>query len=149
MNEVAKFIKCHKTTVRCWLNRWKETKDLSDRSRTETSRITTAEDDKLIVDLVEQNIDQGITINQIQEGLEDRGVNTSRHTVENCLLEAGFNYSKPFSKPLLSPQHQRNRLNWVKSMKNYAWNKIIVSDETTIRLNAVKNTFGKDLVDAR
>ena len=138
-----------KTTVRLWFNRWKETKDHSDRPRTERSRITTAEDDELIVDLAKQDVGQGITTKQIQEELEDRVVNTSRRTVENCLFEAGFNYSKPFSKSLLSPQYQRNRLNWAKSMKNYDWNKIIVSDETTVRLNAGKNIFGKDLVDAR
>ncbi|CAF1354373.1 unnamed protein product, partial [Rotaria sordida] len=141
VSQVAKLIKCHKTTVRRWLDRWEETKDLNDRPRTGRSRIKTAEDDKLIVDLAEQDIDEGITTKQVQEELEDRGVNISRRTVENRLIEAGFNYSKPLSKPLLSPKHQRNRLIWAKSMKNYDWNKIIVSDETTIRLNAVKKYF--------
>ena len=112
-------------------------------SRTGRSRIRRAEDDKLIVDLAEQDIDEGITTTQIQEELEDLGVNISRRTVENRLLEAGFDYSKPLSKPLLSPQHQRNRIIWAKSMENYDWNKIIVSDETTIRLDAVKKYCGQ------
>ena len=90
----------------------KKQKTFSDRPRTGRSRIKIAEDDKLIMNLAEQDIDEGITTKQIQEELEDRGVNISRRTVENRLLEAKFNDSKP----LLSPQHQRNRLIWIKSM---------------------------------
>ena len=123
------------------LDRWEETKDLSDRSRTGRSRITTDEDDKLIMDLAKQDIGEGIITKQIQEELEDRAVKISRRAVENCLFEAGFDYSKPLSKPVLSPQHPHNRLISAKSMKTYDWNKIIVSDETTIRLNAVKKYF--------
>ena len=40
-NEVAKIIKCNKTTV----ERWKETEDLNDRSRKERSCVTAAAED--------------------------------------------------------------------------------------------------------
>ena len=35
----AKVLKCHKTTVKRWLDRWEETKDLSDRIRSGTQEI--------------------------------------------------------------------------------------------------------------
>lgn len=119
VNQVRKVMKCHKTTVKRWLDRRKETKDLSDRQRQGRSRVTTAEDDQLIVNLVQQDIDEGITSKQIQEELQKQGVNISRTTVQRRLGKAGFNYTKPLSKPLLSQKHQHYRLTWVKSMKNY------------------------------
>ena len=114
-NEVAKIIKCNKTTVK----RWKETKDLNDRPRKERSRVTTAAEDQLIVDLVPQDVDEGRTSQQIQQELQCVGANVSVRTVRNRLVETGFKYSSPLSKPLLSEQHQRYRLNWAQSMKNY------------------------------
>ncbi|CAF1490336.1 unnamed protein product [Rotaria sordida] len=131
-------MKCYKTTVKRWLERWTETKDLSGRGR---PRVTIAEDDQLIVDLVQQDVDEGITSKQVQQELQHQGVNVSLRTVQHGLVEAGFSYSRPLSKPLLSEQHRRYRLLWAQSMKNYDWNKIIISDETTIRLNSVRKCF--------
>ncbi|CAF4351823.1 unnamed protein product [Rotaria sp. Silwood2] len=125
-------MKCHKKTVKHWLHRWEETKDLSDRARQAISRITTAEDDQLIVDLVQQDVDEGITSKQIQQELQNQGVNASLRTVQHRLVEAGFKYSRILSKPLLSQQHQHDRLTWAQSMTSYDWNKIILTDETTI-----------------
>ena len=51
-NEVVKIIKCNTITVKRWFKRWKETKDLNDRSRKGRSCVTTAAADQLIVDLV-------------------------------------------------------------------------------------------------
>ena len=114
ISQVSKIVKCHKTTVKRWLARGNETKDLSDRPRQGRSRVTTAEDDQLIVDMVQQDVDEGITSNQIQQELQHQDVNISRSTVQRRLGEAGFNYSRPLSKPLLSQQHQRYRLTWAK-----------------------------------
>ena len=114
-----KIIKCNKTTVKRWFKRWKETKDLNDRPRKGRSRVTTTAEDQLIVDLVQQDVDEGVTSQQIQQELQHEGVNVSVRTVRNRLVDAGFKYSKPLSKPLLFEQHQRYRLNWAQSMKSY------------------------------
>ena len=41
--KVAKIMKCHRNTVKLWLDRWEETKDLSGRSRPGPPRSTTAD----------------------------------------------------------------------------------------------------------
>ncbi|CAF4696373.1 unnamed protein product, partial [Rotaria sp. Silwood2] len=70
-----------------------------------------------------------------------QGVNLSLRTVQHRLVEAEFKYSRPLSKPLLSQQHQHNRLTWAQPMTSYDWNKIILIDETTIRLNSIRKYF--------
>ena len=50
-------MKCHRNTVKLWLDRWEETKDLSDRSRPGPPRSTTAEEDQLMVDLTTEEMD--------------------------------------------------------------------------------------------
>ncbi|CAF3084979.1 unnamed protein product [Rotaria sp. Silwood2] len=134
INQIPKVTKCHKTTVKRWLERWTQTKDLCEWVRQGRPRVTTAEDDQLIVDLVQQHVDEEITSKQIQQELQHEGVNVSLRTVQHRLVEAGFNYSRPLSKPLLSEPHRRYRLIWTQSLRNYDWNKIIISDEKTIRL---------------
>ena len=121
--------------------RWKETKDLNDRPRKGRSRVTIVAGDQLIVNLVQQDVNERITSQQIQQELQREGVHVIVRTVGNHLVEAGFKYSRPLSKPLLSEQHQHCRLNWAQLMKNYDWNKIILNDETTIRLNVVREYF--------
>ena len=140
-SKIVKIIKHNKTKAKRWLKRWKETKDLNDRPRKGTSHVTTAAEDQLIVDLVQQDVDEGITSQQIQQEFQREDINVSVRTVRNRLLEVGFKYSRLLSKPLLSEQRQRYRLNWAQSMKNCDWNKIILSDETTIRLNVARKYF--------
>ncbi|CAF0792472.1 unnamed protein product [Rotaria sordida] len=134
-------MKCHKTTVKRWLNRWTQTKDLSNLQKKGRSRVTTSEEDQMIVELVQEDMDEGITSEDIQQELRRQGTNISRSTIQNRLLEAGFKFSRPLSKPLLTQQHRRNRLIWAQSMQNYNWNKLIISNETTIRLHAVGKFF--------
>ena len=52
--------------------------------------------------LVEQDVDEGITSQQIQHELQREGVYVSVRTVRNRLVEAEFKYSRPLSKSLLS-----------------------------------------------
>jgi transposase len=44
-SKIAKIVKCNRKTVTHWLNRWEETKHLSDRPRCGAPRITTVEQD--------------------------------------------------------------------------------------------------------
>ncbi|CAF3287735.1 unnamed protein product [Rotaria sp. Silwood2] len=83
INQIAKVMKCNKTTVKRWINRWKETKDLSDRMRQGRLQATTAETDQLIVDLVQEDIEEGLTSKHIQQELQDQGVNISRAHEKN------------------------------------------------------------------
>ena len=59
----------------------------------------------------------------------------------NRLVETRFKYSRPLSKPLLSEQHERYRLNCAQSVKNYDWNKIILSDENNYSSECCSKIF--------
>ncbi|CAF4307022.1 unnamed protein product, partial [Rotaria sordida] len=80
-------MKCHKTTVKRWLNRWTQTKDLSNLQKKGRSRVTTSEEDQMIVELVQEDMDEGITSEDIQQELRRQGTNISRSTIQNRLLE--------------------------------------------------------------
>ena len=58
---IAKIVNCNRLTVTRWLKRWSEKKDLSDRQRIGRSRATTAEQDKVITNIIQQEIDEGLT----------------------------------------------------------------------------------------
>jgi len=38
-------------------------------------------------------------------------------------------------KPLLTEKHWKNRLQWAKAHRNFDWNKVIFTDESTFQLN--------------
>jgi len=51
---VAKTVHCGVTTVKRWLKRWKQSKDLSDSSRSGRPRATTPKQDQQVVSLAER-----------------------------------------------------------------------------------------------
>ncbi|CAF3253568.1 unnamed protein product, partial [Rotaria sp. Silwood2] len=110
---VAKAIKCAKSTVQYWLNRWKESKDLSDSKRIGRPRSTTKKVDQRISDLA--STDNIATTRDIQRVL-----------------------NLPISKPLLTEKHLQKRLEWAHAAGDMNWNRIIFSDETTVRLSQLK-----------
>ncbi|CAF4755927.1 unnamed protein product [Rotaria sp. Silwood2] len=61
INRIAKLVNCNRSTVVRWLKRWEETKDLSDRERKGRPRKTTTTDDEIVIGLVRQGVDEGLT----------------------------------------------------------------------------------------
>ena len=141
INRIAKIVNCNRSTVTRWLKRWSETKDLSDRQRIGRSRATTAEQDKVITNIVQQEVDEGLTSEMISHQTNDAGMNLSSRTIRRRLNEAGFKYSKPLQKPLLTQRHRNIRLSWARSLVNYSWNQMIVSDETVFRAHEIRKFF--------
>jgi transposase len=145
---VAKEVKCDRKTVKYWLDRWKESKDLYDASRSGRPRATTPKQDEQVLSLADQQM--FVTSRDIQNQLKRKGAEISERTVRRRLNEAGAKFSPPMSKPLLTEGHQKNRLKWAEAHLATNWDQVIFSDETTIRLNQVKrrvwNTPGKKKV---
>ena len=52
--DVAKVVHCSTSTVKYWLNRWNESKDLDDSPRSGRPRATTQEQDQRVVSLADQ-----------------------------------------------------------------------------------------------
>ena len=70
--KIAKIIKCHRNTVKLWLDRWEETKDRTDRSRPGPPRSITAVGDQLMVDLTTEEMDAASET--VQQELEKKKV---------------------------------------------------------------------------
>ena len=137
---IAKAIKCAKSTVQYWLNRWKESKDLSDSKRIGRPRSTTKKVGQRISDLASTNT------RAIQRVLKRKNVNISQETIRRRLKENVANFSLPISKPLLTEKHRQKRLDWARAASDMDWNRNIFSDETTVRLNQLKRgVFGNYL----
>ncbi|CAF3404354.1 unnamed protein product [Rotaria sp. Silwood2] len=134
--KVARLIHCDAKTVRYWRARWNETKDLSDESKSGRPRVTTAEEDEMILNEVEEN-DHPTSVS-IARGLKRKKVEVSYRTVHRRLKAAGYQFSTPLSKPLLTMKHKQRRLAWAKLMQDQDWDKIVFSDEYTISLGPVK-----------
>ena len=131
--KIAKIMKCHRNTVKRWLDRWEETKDLFDRSCLRPPRSTIADEDQLMVDLTTEKMDA--TSETVKQELEKKKVFVSNRTIRRRLHEVGLQYMRPLSKPLLNEQHRQRRVQWVREMKYYDWNLVMASDKTMIRLH--------------
>ena len=79
MKAVAKAIKCAKSTVQYWPNRWKESKDLSDSKRIGRPRSATKKVDQRVSDLDSTN--NGATTRGIQRALKRKHVDISQETI--------------------------------------------------------------------
>jgi len=70
--------------------------------------------------------------------MEERNVEISARTVRWHLHEAGGKYTNEILKPLLTDDHQRKWLQWVKEHRNFDWNHVIFTDESTFQLYSSK-----------
>ncbi len=136
LKAVAKVVKCHKTTVKYWLDRWKESKDLTDFPRSGRKRKTTPKQEKKILSLADSEM--FATNSDIGDRMKEKRAKISQRTVRRRLPEAGAKYNLPMSKPLLTEGHRKNRLKWAKRHRFTDWSRVIFSDETTAYLNRMK-----------
>ena len=111
-------------------------KNLNDRDRTGRAGATIPKQDQQIVLLAEQQT--FITSRDITNQLNRKRVRIDERTAGRRSNEAGAKYKRSLSKPLLTENHQMNRFKWTQDHKVMDYNQMIFSDETTIRLNCVK-----------
>jgi transposase len=105
---VAKAIHCGLTTVKYWLKRWKQSKDLSDANRSDRPRATTQKQNQQILSLTEQQT--FVTSRDITNKINKKGVKIDERTVRRRLNEAGAKYTQPLLKPLLTEGHRKKQL---------------------------------------
>ena len=134
--DVAKTVHCSMSTVKYWLNRWMQSKDLTDPIPSGRLCATTQKQDQGILSLAEEQ--PFTTAQDIKKQLERQGVVVSERTVCRRFNEAGARYSWSMTKPLLTEHHQQKHLRWAQQHKATDWNQVISSNETTVRLNCVK-----------
>ena len=129
-------MKCNTSTVIKWLTRWKIDKYLDDKTRSGRPRITTQEDDNLIINTT-LDVEEPTT-KKVRDHAQNQNLNVSERTIRRRLKDAGLRYCTPLSKPLLTLKHQQDRLRWAKQVQNQDWNNVIASDETTFRLTTIR-----------
>lgn len=133
MRETAKEVHCNEKTVREWVKRWQESKDLSDKPKPGRKRVTTQKEDKRILKLAKENED--ITAPEIRRELLKQNVDIHVRTIQRRLGEGGARYYGKLAKPLLGEKHRKKRLSWAKQHKDFDWDSVIFTDESTFRLN--------------
>jgi len=130
--KIAKRVRCSKSTAAYWVERYRENRDLSTTERSGRPRVTTAKQDERIVTLAEK--ENNIMATEIKKNMEERGVEISISTVRRRLREAGGKFTNEISKPLLTEEHRKKRLQWAKKHKNFDWSQVIFTDESTFQL---------------
>ena len=122
--DVAKAVHCSIYKVKYLLDRWKQSKDLTDSNRSGRPRATTQKQDQRIISLAK--VKTFITAQDISSKLNRQGVVVSGRTVRRRLNEAGARYNRPMSKPRLTEPHRKNRLRWAQHHKATDWNQVIL-----------------------
>ena len=84
---VAKAVHCAKSTVKYWLKRWIQIKDLKDSTRSGRPHVTTLKQDQRIISIAEK--ETFITTRDIANNLNRKQVVVSERTVQRRLNEAG------------------------------------------------------------
>jgi len=133
-------LKCSSTTVKKWVKRYKETGDVEEEKKAPRKRVTTIPQDKMIISTVEKNRDKSMP--KIHQQLKKKRVQCSLRTLHNRIQEVGIQSLPPIKKPLLNDSHQQLRLKWAEEYKNFNFNQVIFTDESSFYIfNNVKRVW--------
>lgn len=129
--QVAKLFKISVKGVRKIIKKSIETRTLADRPRSGRPRVTTTQENLLIVRLCKKNPE--ILVKEIQEQLQNAGSMVSQTTIRRRLHDAKLRGYVARKKPLLSNVHKKRRLEFALKYENKSldfWKKVIFSDES-------------------
>ena len=139
-SKIAKYLKCSSTTVKKWVKRYKETGDVEEEKKAPRKRVTTIPQDKMIISTVEKNRDKSMP--KIHQLLKKKRIKCSLRTLNNRTQEVGIQSLPPIKKPLLNDSHQQLRLKWAEEYKNFNFNQVIFTDESSFYIfNNVKRVW--------
>lgn len=131
--KAAKYLKISETSVRRWINRYKETGAVDDIPKTGRPPCTTSQQDQQIVKMADA--EKPMTTEQIANQLAKKGVTVSRQTVCRRIRDSGLRYQNKTKKPLLTDRHIENRLAWARANIGRDWTRTIYSDECGFHLH--------------
>lgn len=137
ISDIARQVRCSRSTVRLTINRYEETKTFKNRPKSGRKKITTAREDRLL----ERNCLRNRTkpSSTLAAELEQEiGKKISARTVRQRLQDVELSGRKAKKKPLLSEKNRKARLEWAKNRRNWTydeWKNILWSDETNIEVS--------------
>jgi transposase len=136
IRDIAAELEINKSTVCLWIQRYKDQKNVERKEGSGRKRITSEEEDELIINEVKKN--NLLTTSEIENNIKEI-LDVSQSTINRRLCEYGYDYKKPQKRPLLTVNQKYYRLKWAKEHKKTNWDNIIFSDETSI-WKGVSNT---------
>ncbi|CAF4784726.1 unnamed protein product, partial [Rotaria sp. Silwood2] len=98
-------------------------------------RSTTEKQDDTIQSMIAQHPTE--STRQIAVRLSKKGVKISKTTLRRRFKEAGLQLMKPTSKPLLTADHIKKRLEWTIQHQDVDWNQVIFTDESSFHMKQV------------
>ena len=133
VRQVARILRCTKSTIYALIRRYQATGKTADRHRTGRPRVSPPAEDRYIRVTMLRNRFQTATV--IAATLAGR--NISSDTVRRRLREYGIRAMRAHRGPILTVRHCRARLDWAQRHLRFGrryWNHVIFSDETRINL---------------
>lgn len=134
--EIAKRVKCHRTTVSRMIEKYKKNGSVDDKHRSGRPRKSTERQDRTLRRISMCN--RKLTSPQITRiWSQTCSVEVCTSTVRRRLLAKGLKGCRARSKPLLTDHHRKCRLAWAKKHANWTpeqWGKVIFSDESNFYL---------------
>ena len=138
-HKVSEYLVIDRKTVRKWVKRYEETGDIQDLESRGRKRKTLNRVDKKLIHLFEK--DSTMTLTRARTFFERRNIHLSLATISSRLHEAGYSQRIPLTKPLLSSDHIKKRVEWCSQVTEVDWNKVVFSDESTFILKAYKKKY--------
>ena len=133
INKIASLMHINRKTVMLWSQRKNETGSIDRKKGSGRPRITDADEDKKIVEIIKEQ-KENINIDNVQKNLKEHEIIISNDTLYRRFKENDYVYRYPNIKPILSEKHKQARLVWAHEHLNFKWANVIFSDEATIRL---------------
>ncbi|CAF2551455.1 unnamed protein product [Rotaria sp. Silwood2] len=133
--DISRYLQIDESTVRLWLKRYETTGDVEVIQKSGRKRSTTEKQDTIIQSMVAQHPTE--SVGQIAYRLSKKGIKTSETTLRRRFEEAGVQSMKPTSKPLLTNDDIKKRLQWAIKHKDVDWNQIVFTDESSFHMKQV------------
>ena len=133
--DISRYLRIHESTVRYWFERYETTGDVEVIQKSGRKRCTTEKQDAAIQSMVAQHPTE--SVDQITSRLSKKGIEVSKTTLRRRFKEAGVQSMRPTSKPLLTSDHIKKRLEWAIKHKDVNWNQVVFTDETSFHMKQV------------
>lgn len=129
-SKIAKHTRLSSTTVKFWLKRFKKTGGVDELQHTGRPQSLSEKQQAIMEDLITKNPEA--TSPTIANKLKRKDIHISARTVRRKLAARGLVFGATMSKPLLSEQHCKKRLQWAKANRSTDWGQVLFTDEATI-----------------
>ncbi|XP_065643058.1 uncharacterized protein LOC136074647 [Hydra vulgaris] len=139
--EIGRIVKRSHSLVLTIIKRFKETKSYVDRHRSGRPRLTTPNDDRLLIRLAKKN--RTMSSHELRsEWKLSNGRQASASLVRRKLLANNMLWKKAVLKPRLTKRHIKKRKEFCQCVKEWSkqkWRTVMFSDEMNIEVDNRKN----------